>query len=146
METLSRRAFIGSGSVLAAGAIVGVSASRAIRRHGPVEIRTYFLTDDPIVFPGTLLSDGDRDLFRIRVFVERGRDAIAEAPLTSMREIMDHGPGAILFGIRSPENKIERLPVAVKVDAENVTFLVGGPRYEKPWPFWLKVSDVRRVL
>lgn len=146
MKRMSRRAFIGSAAAVAAGTALGVSASEGIRRHGPVEIRTYFLSTDPIVIEGSLLADARRDLFRIYAQVDpKDSPLVAEMPLSGMRKAVETGSGCILLVMTNGKcTRTERQPVAVKVDRENVTFVFGD--IKDAAPVWLPLSDVRRVL
>ena len=146
MTKMTRRAFMGSAAAVAAGAALGVSASEGVRRHGPVEIRTYFLTrDDPIVIHGSLLADVRRDLFRIYAPVEpKDGPVVADMPLSGMKMAVETGSGSFLLVMTdSRRTRTELRPVAVKVDRENVTFVFG---HKDEAPVWLPLSDVRRVL
>lgn len=146
MGKMTRRTFIKGSTGVAAGVALGISASEGIRRHGPVRIQTYFLTKDPIVIEGSLLTDAHRDLFRIYALVEpKYPPVIAEMSLSDMRMAVETGSGSILLVMKGYDKKTERAPVSVKVDRENVTFVFGGSRKDSA-PVWLPLSDVQKVL
>lgn len=145
---LTRRAFIRSTAALAAGAAVGVTAFRGIRRHGPVEIRTYLFSEDPIVVQGELSSDESRDLFRVHVLNEEGKETcIAQMPLSGVRMAVESRTNSRqkVICLCLEEKRMARLPLAVVVEGDKVTFLVEEPKGD-PTPVWMDLADVRRVL
>lgn len=147
MRKVSRRAFVAGGVAAATSLTLGISASKGVRRHGPVEIRTYFFSKDPIVLEASLLADDQRDLFRILIQVEpKDPPVVVEMSLSGMRKAMRTGSEnfpMVVTAVRCP--KPIRELVTAKVDSENVTFLCRGSR-DFDEPVWLKRPDVLKIL
>jgi len=147
MGNMTRRRFIQGTTAIAAGAAVGLAASKGIRKHGPVEIRTFFLSPDPLVIQGALYADERRDVFGIRAF-DKGREAIrAELRLSSVRKAVASSD-RIRCHVTTwdGEGRIQEGDVnLVAKDDENLTFLVDD-RGRAPHPIWMGLTDVRRVL
>lgn len=144
---VTRRAFIGSTATLAVGAAAGIAAFKGFRRHGPIELRTYLFSKDPIVIQGDLSSDERRDVFRVHVKDDRGKEmCVAEMSLSGVRKAVDSwsGRGKVIC-LCIEEKRTFPLPLAIVVEDGQVTFLVEEPGRE-PAPFWMRLVDVRRVL
>ena len=145
---LTRRTFLQNTAALAGGAAAGLLASNGIRKYGPVEIRTYFLSNDPLVIKGALFADDRKDVFGIRAFDEHGGQmCLIEMPLHDMKKIIDRrsSNSKVIVLIVDEHGKKDLAPLAVTVEHGNLTFFV-NEEGEKPSPVWLRLSDVQRVL
>jgi len=145
---LTRRTFLQSAATLAGGAAAGLLVSSGIRKYGPVDIRTYFLSNDPIVIKGSLFADERNDVFGIRAFDERGRQmALVEMPLHDIKKIVDmRSPNSkVIVLIVGEDGKKDSGILAVTVEHGNLTFYM-NEEGQKPSPVWLRLSDVQRVL
>jgi hypothetical protein len=146
MGNMTRRKFIQGTTAIAAGAAVGLTVSKGIREHAPVEIRTFFLSDDPVVVQGALYADDRRDVFGIRAFDQGKEMARGEFQLSSVREVVA-SPARIArchFTIREHGRTREGDLNLVAKDG-NLTLLVDEPG-RPPSPIWMGLADVRRVL
>jgi hypothetical protein len=147
MENVTRRAFIGSSAAVAAGAAVGLTASQGIRRYGPVEVRTYFLSKDPVVIQGEVFSDERRDVFRF-ILLHEGKDAAcAEIRLSDVRNAVAFPSKTTRCRVTmwNKNGTIHDAGVNLVAKDGNLTVLVDelvGP----PSPIWMGLSDVQRVL
>jgi hypothetical protein len=111
-----------------------------------MEIRTFFLSDDPLVIQGALYADDRRDIFGIRAF-DKGREAVrAELRLSSVREVVDSS-ARIRCHVTTWDEKrrIQEGDVNLVAKDGNLTFLV-DERGRAPHPIWMSLTDVRRVL
>jgi len=145
---LTRRTFLQSAATLAGGAAAGLLASNGIRKYGPVEIRTYFLSNDPLVIKGSLFADERRDIFGIRAFDEHGGQmCLVEMPLHDMKKVVDmrSSNSKVIVLIVDEHGKKDLAPLAVTVEHGNLTFYM-NEEGQKPSPVWLRLSDVQRVL
>lgn len=147
MENVTRRAFIGSSAAIAAGAAVGLTAYQGIRRHGPVEIRMFFMSGDPIVIQSSLYADDRRDVFGIRVFDEGKETARAELQLSIVRNAVSSPSKTTRCHIttRDRDGEVLEGDVNLVAKAGNLTFLIDEPG-RSPSPIWMGLTDVRRVL
>jgi hypothetical protein len=146
MGNMTRRKFIQGTTAIAAGAAVGLTVSKGIREHAPVKIRTFFLSDDPIVIRGALYADDRRDVFGIRAFDQGKETARVELRLSSVREVVA-SPARVArcrVTIRAHGRTQEGDLNLVAKDG-NLTFLVDEPG-RPPSPIWMCLTDVRRVL
>lgn len=144
---LTRRAFIRTTGTLAAGAAAGVMASRGLREYGPVELRTYFLSQNPIVIRSMLFSRESLDEFGVHIFDDDGKKAgTVRMSLSGMRRIIKSGSGREEVICHSEKcMRTESMRMAVVSEQGKVSFLVdeaGNP----PTPVWLQLEDVRKVL
>lgn len=147
MENMNRRAFIGSSAAIAAGAAVGLTASQDIRRYGPVEVRTYFLSKDPVVIQGAIFSDERRDAFRFSILHEGKEAACAELRLSNVRAAVA-SPSKTTRCHVTTWNKngyIDEDDVNLIAKDGNLTVLVDEP-VGPPSPIWISLADVQRVL
>lgn len=148
MEQLTRRGFIGGTAAAAAGVALGVWAEKGVQRHGPVELRTYFLSNEPIVIPCDLWADEKRDIFGIHAFVEPGVDPIVQISLSAMKRAIEAGSArskVILLVTDGQRRRTSRVPLAMTVENRKVTFLIEEGEGHVT-PVWLDLPDVRRVL
>lgn len=147
MGNMKRRDFIRSTATLAAGAAVGEMIWKGIKEHGPVEIRTYFFSKDPIVIKGALFSDEHRNVFGVRIFDKNGETAVAEMPLSAVKDALSEGTaGRVKVAMAHViDGKRKAGFVDIIVKDGNFTFLIAEPGHD-PLPVWLKLADVQRVV
>jgi len=148
---LTRRTFIQSTGVLAAGATVGGIAfpKREFKEHGPVEIRFCLFDKDPIVIKSTIFSDERRDVFGIRVQGERGPSDVRlfELRLSATKAAVAV-PGRVIQKCTATawneEGRKEEEFLDLVAKGGNLMF-AGVGRIEKE-PVWMSLADVQRVL
>lgn len=142
---MTRRAFVSGTAAVAVGAVAGIPSSEGIKRHGPVEIRTYFFLTEPIVLQGSLLTDPGRDLFRVYAIIDAKKEPlIADMPLSAMKKVMQSGLGCVPIKM-SANGKSEQASIGIRIDQENVTFLFGDTPKDGA-PVWIKLPEVQQVL
>jgi hypothetical protein len=147
MGNMTRRKFIHGTTAIAAGAAVGLTAFKSIRTYAPMEIRTFFLSDDPLVIQGALYADDRRDVFGIRTF-DKGREAVrAELRLSIVRETVAFPSRMARCHVTTWDQKgrIQEGDVSLVAKDGNLTFLV-DERGRSPHPIWMSLTDARRVL
>lgn len=146
MGNLTRRDFMHGATVFAAGAAVGIPASK-IREHGPVDLRMYFFSSKLFVLKVGLHSDEAKDLFGIRVLPYDRSDKPGEVrlPLSKVREIVEfRAPaGPLKVECKNSDGEVEQRQMLLTVAHGDLIIRDG----ETPSaPFWLSLKDVRRVL
>lgn len=148
---LTRRTFMHSAGVLAAGMAGGVASPAEIKEHGVAELRAWFFAKDPIVLKTTIFSDERRDVFGVRILGERGSHGfrLAELPLPTIKEAVST-PGwvrkCLMIGWDGGERK-EGLMEVVSREGKLVFGIPGDlDKSPRPGPAWLDLSDVRQVL
>lgn len=143
MENLTRRKFFQGAGVLAAAATVGIPLYKGIREHGPVDIRLFFFSKDPIVIKGHLLADHDQDLFRVRVYHKDKVNLTAEMMLSEIQKIISMPEKKIGFQMTVMGNgNINKEQVSGISRKGTLSFLIG----EEGSPVWLMLEDVKKVL
>jgi hypothetical protein len=146
MGNMTRRKFIRGTIVMAAGAAAGLTAYKGFREHGPVDIKFYLFSKDPVVVKSSLFSDERRDIFGMRM-LEAGHWLPAfqvEMPLSRIRRILSsaYRGGACPVTVYYRGGRTERTSMVVAAESEKFTV-----RFDPdPTPVWLQLSDVRRVL
>lgn len=147
MDRTTRRSFIQNTAALAAGLAIGGIASKGIKEHGPIVIRAYFLTKDPIEIQGALFADEKSGIFGIRVFgdkredpllVELGLGAVSEALAAPGRRIRT------MAAFKHPMDKNGEVLLDIVAKDGNLNFTEAEKRYSVP--AWIALSDVRKVL
>lgn len=147
MAHMTRRTFIGSSAAISAGAAVGLTASQGVRRHGPVEVRTYFLSKDPVVIQGAVFSDERRDVFRFIILHEGKEAACAELRLSNVRAAVASPSKTTRCRVTTwnKEGYFQEADVNLVAKDGDLTVLVDEP-VGAPSPIWMSLSDVQRVL
>jgi hypothetical protein len=146
MKDLTRRTFIQSSTVLAAGAAVGIPASK-IREHSPVDLRMYFFSSKPFTLKVGLHSDESKDLFEIRVlpFDKNDKPGVAHLSLSKVRAIVEsRSPAGLLkMECKPGEGKSEQREMLISAANGDMIMQDGGVEGA---PFSMSLADVRRVL
>jgi hypothetical protein len=151
---LTRRAFVQSAGVLAAGMAGGVAVpANEIKEHGLVELRAWFFAKDPIRLKATLFSDARRDVFGVRVLGERESNDVrlAELCLSTVKEVVAI-PGRVrkcaMTGWHAGDGKKEEGFLDLISREGKLVFAILGQldQSPRPGPAWLSLSDVREVL
>lgn len=147
MAEMTRRAFIGSTAAVAAGAAVGLTASKGFREHGPVKIQFDFF--GPVVIEGRIFSDERRNIFGVRTFDKGKEMGRFELRLSNVKEIVasPSKTARLLIRGRNKDGKIEGECWTSVIAADgNLTFLVEEELGKHPSPIWMPLVDVQRVL
>lgn len=148
MGDVTRRGFVGSTAMLAAGAAVGISASKGILRHGPVELRMNLLGRFNIAFQVILSSNDRRDIFSIHILQGDMLGAWAEMRLSTVRELVASYPyfgGVCAITTCDMDGTIETKQIMARAKAGHLMFFL-GERGDETSPFWVPLADVQRVL
>jgi len=147
MNDMTRRHFVESVGILAAGAAAGKTIWNGIKEHGPVKIRMFFFTEKPIVFSGDLLSDELKNVFRIRCYGEEKRTMTAEIKLSEVKHAVAAPSEKIpvIMAMRD-DQKSQHGKISLVAEDEKLTFLFEDVPGQKPTPVWLMLEDVKRVL
>lgn len=143
MENVTRRNFIQGATVLAAGAAVGIPAYRGLKEHGPIDLRMYIFSKDPIIIKVMAFSDEKKDLFGIRAF---GHKVEMRMLLSKVKKVMEPRffavSGAAEF--EAEDGVIERRAMIISRNGDDITFHAADSMESAP--LWVKISDVQRVL
>lgn len=146
MENVTRRNFIQGATALAAGAAVGIPASKTLE-HSPVDLRMYFLPSKPFTLKVGLRSDESKDLFMIQVlpFDKNDKPGVAHLSLSKVRAIVDsRSPSGLLkMEFKSAEGETEPREVLISVARGDFLIQDGGMEGA---PFAMPLADVQRVL
>lgn len=141
---MTRRRFLGTSAAMAAGAALGIGTGK-VRSHGPVKIWTYFLSKEPVFMKANLHASEKDDTFLIHALVRPGHEAIAEMPLSSMREAVEAGKSSskVIMLVMEEDRKHKfRMPIAMTLGDGKVQFLFDDPGF----PVWASLDDVKAVL
>jgi len=143
MRNLTRRNFVQGAGVMAAAAVAGIPIYKGIRKHGPVDIRLFFFSKDPIVIKGDLLADHDQDLFRVRVYHKDKVNLTAEMMLSEIQKIISvpRKKTSLQMTVMGNGN-VNKEQVGGISRNGTLTFLIG----EEGSPVWLMMEDVKQVL
>jgi hypothetical protein len=148
MENVTRRRFVQGTAAIVAGAAVGVTPSKSVRKQAPVEMRMYFFSGDPIVIKGMLYSDERQDRFGIKIYSDDGREELwAELRLSIVRESVA-SPSKTIRGpvtVRDWHGRTEEHRLSLIAADGNLTILMDEPG-RPPSPAWMPLVDVKRVL
>jgi len=147
MVDMTRRQFAQSAGILAAGAAAGDVIWKGIKEHGPVKIRMFFFTEQPIVFGGDLFSDELKNVFRVRCYGEEKRTMTAEIKLSEVKQAVA-APSMqipVIMAMRD-DQKSQHGKISLVAEDGKLTFLFEERAGQKPTPVWLMLEDVKRVL
>ena len=143
MRKLTRRKFFQGASALAAAAAVGIPVYKGIREHGPVDIRLFFFSKDPIVIKGDLLANEVQDLFRVRVYHKDKVNLTAEMKLSEIQKVISMPRKKVRLEMTVMGNgNINKEKVNAISKNGTLSFLIG----EEGSPVWLMLKDVKQVL
>lgn len=138
---MTRRVFVKSSAVVAAGAALGIPA---VKNSGSVKIRTYFLSSDPIILPARFYACKETDTFGIHAQVADNNEVIVEMPLAAMKRAVEAGNASsyVILLVTDEDRPNTKMPVAMTVEADQVRFLFDNPGF----PVWANLEDVKSVL
>lgn len=142
---MTRRSFVGSSAVIAAGAAFGIPMAKGIKCHAPAKIWTYFLSNEPILMEAMFSASEECDTFNIHALVGSRNEVVAEMPLAAMKEAIEEGKSrskVILLVIEDGRRSKVKMPVAMTIEDKNVKFIFDEPGF----PIWTTVADIQRVL
>lgn len=136
----TRRAFMGSAAMLAAGAAIGMGGR--IKTHGPVSLKADIF--GPITFKTILSGDEDRNIFGVLIVTKEAPEINVEMKLSEIRRAVESGSSRVLAKAKNSQGDGELWVDAVRSGAR-LNFLV-AERVGPPTPLWLELADVKRVL
>lgn len=144
---MSRRKFFQGTSALAVAAAVGIPLYKGIKEHGPVDIRFFFFSKEPIVIKGDLLADKGRDLFRVRAYYEGQVNLTTEMKLSDIEKIVSMPRRKVHLDMTMMGNgNIKKEQISGISRNGTVSFLYEEKAGQEESPVWLMLEDVTQVL